>query len=483
MKTSLSVTAGTLLIAGTKASGDFRGSNEAIRVAVCGINGRGTAHIGGFAGNEKQNSQVVYLVDPDTRLYPSRLKSVQNKQKNGPAPKTVADVRRALDDKDVDAVSVATPNHWHSLITIWACQAGKDVYVEKPMSHNVQEGQIAVATARKYNRIVQHGTQSRSSGGWDKVTAAIHSGQLGKLLVSRGLCYKPGEPGKETTRTDIGFREPTTPPPDFDFNLWLGPAPEQPYHTNIVHYRWHWFWDFGNGDIGNQGVHEMDKARWALPPELIAPKSAISFGGRFGQEDQAQVPNTQVAVFDYGPGNPQLVFEVRGFKSVDFMGEKVGNVFELEAGTIRGTKFFPKGSDKAAPLPKVETAERPGGGEHFNNFLAAMRSRKITDLNADILEGQRSCNLIHWANASYRVGERAPFNKPPTILTENKLAADGLARMEEHLKANGIKTEETAFVLGKQLQINAETEYTHNENANQILRGTYRKGFEVPEKV
>src|SRR5262249_10314460 len=155
-----------------------------------------------------------------------------------------ADIRRVLEDKDVDVVSVATPNHWHSLITIWSCQAGKDVYVEKPCSHNIHEGRIALDTARKYNRIVQHGTQSRSEGGWDKVAAAIASGELGKLLVSRALCYKPGTPGGETTRVDIGFKQPKDPPPGFDFDLWLGPAPQQPYHENIVHYRWHWFWDF-----------------------------------------------------------------------------------------------------------------------------------------------------------------------------------------------------------------------------------------------
>jgi predicted dehydrogenase len=478
MKQSLSVTAGSLLIAGTKASGDFRGSNEDIRVAVAGINGRGTAHIDGFAG--KPGSKVVTLVDPDQRLFPSRTKTVENKGKN--TPKTVTDVRRALDDKEVDVVTVATPNHWHSLITIWACQTGKDVYVEKPMSHNVHEGRIAVETARKYNRIVQHGTQSRSSGGWEKVVAAINSGQLGKLLITRGLCYKPGEPGKETTRADIGFEQSTTPPANFDFNMWLGPAPEQPYHKNLVHYRWHWFWDFGNGDIGNQGVHEMDKARWALPADLLYPKSAVCFGLRY-PKDQGQAPNAQVALFDYGPDKPQLIFEVRGHKSKQYMGQGVGNVYHLESGVIKGTKYFPNDSDKEAPLPKVETPDRPGGGNHFANFLAACRSRKIADLNADILEGHHSCNLIHWANASYRVGQEAPFGKPNEAISGHKDAADAFARMEEHLKSNMIPLEGLSYQMGKKLSIDPKTEFTDDPEANKILKPAYRKGFEVPDSV
>ena len=162
-----------------------------------------------------------------------------------------------LEDKSVDAISVATPNHWHALMTIWACQAGKDVYVEKPCSHNVHEGRIAVEAARRYNRIVQHGTQSRSDRDWAEAVAAIQSGKLGKLLVSRALCYKP--------RGSIGVKPITTPPEQVDFDIWLGPAPKQPYHANLVHYNWHWFWDFGNGDIGNQGVHQMDIARWLIP--------------------------------------------------------------------------------------------------------------------------------------------------------------------------------------------------------------------------
>jgi predicted dehydrogenase len=467
LKGSLSVAAGSLLITGTKATGDFRGANETVNIAVAGINGRGNAHIGEYEG--MKNVRIAYLVDPDHRLFSAKVKGIENKTKT--TPKTQADIRKVLEDKDVDVVSVATPNHWHSLITIWSCQAGKDVYVEKPCSHNIHEGRIALDTARKYNRIVQHGTQSRSGGGWDKVAAAIASGQLGKLLVSRALCYK--------RRDSIGFKPVEAPPPELNFDIWLGPAPQQPFHRNLVHYNWHWFWDTGNGDIGNQGVHQMDIARWAIP-DAAYPKSAMSLGGRFGYKDQGQTPNTQIALIDYG--TTQLIFEVRGLKTDKYMDQMVGNIFHLEAGTIKGTKYFPKGSDKEAPLPQAKVEKRPGKG-NFGNFIAAVRSRKMEDLNADILQAHRSCIPIHLANASYRLGEEVPFNQKTKAFGDNKDAYETLARMEEHLKDNKVALDGMNYRLGKRLTFDEKTEQTDDAKANEILHGTYRKGFEVPEKV
>src|SRR5437868_4964896 len=249
LKSTLAAAA-SVTIAGTKSSGKVLGANDTIRIAVAGLNGRGGSHVGEFG--KMKNVEIVYLVDPDKRTYQKRLDQLNKLGR--PEAKCVQDIRKVLEDKELNAVSVATPNHWHSLMTIWACQAGKDVYVEKPCSHNVHEGRIAVEAARRYRRIVQHGTQSRSSPQWALTVAAIQSGKLGKLLVSRGLCYKP--------RGSIGFKPNTAPPPAVDFDIWLGPAPSQPFNTNLVHYNWHWFWDFGNGDIGNQGVHQMDIARW-----------------------------------------------------------------------------------------------------------------------------------------------------------------------------------------------------------------------------
>ena len=234
------------------------GANDRIRVAVVGINGRGQAHMAAYC-DMKDGVEIAYLVDTDSRLFGPRGKLVQDR--TGRLPKCVQDLRKALDDKDLDAISIATPNHWHSLQAIWAVQAGKDVYVEKPCSHNVFEGRKLVEAARKYNRIVQMGSQSRSDPYWINQVAAVRSGKYGKLLISYGYASKP--------RPSIGFKEPKEPPKELDFDLWLGPARQQPYHENIVHYNWHWFWDFGNGEIGNQGVHQMDIARWAMPEGAV----------------------------------------------------------------------------------------------------------------------------------------------------------------------------------------------------------------------
>jgi predicted dehydrogenase len=470
LKSTLAAGAG-VTIAGTKSSGRVLGANDAVRLGVAGLNGRGGNHVGEFG--KIKGVQITYLIDPDTRTFGKRLKQLEDL--GGGTPKTVQDVRQALDDKNLDAVTVATPNHWHALITIWACQAGKDVYVEKPASHNVHEGRIAVAAARKHGRIVQHGTQGRSSAGWAKVAALIRSGKLGRLLVSRGLCYK--------SRPSIGIKEAEAAPAEVDFNLWLGPAAERPFHRNLVHYNWHWFWDFGNGDIGNQGVHQMDVARWMIPDATL-PRSAFSLGGRFGYKDQGETPNTQIAVLDFGP--TLLLFEVRGLKTGGYKGQSIGNICHLEEGTIVGSStFYPKGSDKAQPLPEVdgEVARGPGGG-HPGNFIAAVRSRKQADLNADVLEGHYSSALIHFANASYRLGKDVPFDKQTRSLGDNKEAAETLARMEEHLKDNSVKLEGLTYRLGPTLTIDAKTEtVVDNPEANKLLTRNYRKPFEVPEKL
>src|SRR3954470_12383334 len=318
------------------------GANDRVRVAVCGLRNRGKDHLDAYA--RVPNVEVVALCDVDETLLDKRRGEVRGN------PRTFVDVRRLLEDPTIDAISIATPNHWHALIAIWACQAGKDVYVEKPCSHNLWEGRQLVRAAEKYQRIVQHGTQSRSSGGWEKVVAQIATGKLGKLEVSRGLCYKP--------RASIGFQPITSPPGDMDFDIWTGPAPKHEFHTNLVHYNWHWFWDFGNGDIGNQGVHEMDKARWGIPNATL-PKSVISFGGRFGYKDQGETPNTQIALMDFG--DTQLVFEVRGLKTGKYHNQDIGNVYHLESGTFEGTKFVPKGEDKDVQLPGVAGKRGPGG--------------------------------------------------------------------------------------------------------------------------
>ncbi|HAK94138.1 MAG TPA: gfo/Idh/MocA family oxidoreductase [Planctomycetes bacterium] len=446
------------------------GAGDSIRVGVAGLNGRGGTHVGEFLGME--GVEISYLIDPDTRTFKGHADKIE--KKTGRKPAMVQDVRKALEDKDLDVISIATTNHWHAPMTIWACQAGKDVYVEKPCSHNVREGRIAVECARKYNRIVQHGTQGRSERKWAKLAEIAKQGLLGKLLVSYGLCYK--------TRNSIGHKQATTPPPELDFNLWLGPAPDQPHHANLVHYNWHWFWDFGNGDIGNQGVHQFDVARWLIP-SATWPASVISVGGRFGYEDQGQTPNTQVSVMDFG--ETKLVFEVRGLKTGGFHGETVGNIAVFEKGVVSGgDKFFPTGSTQAEKLPDVSAQRGPGGGI-FRNFITAVRSRRIEDLDADILEAHYSAGLCHLPNISYRLGEEVPFRPITKSFGDDKVAADAFARMEEHLSGpNKLTLDGIRYRLGKMLKFDgAKEQFVDCPEANALLTRNYRAPFTIPDKV
>jgi predicted dehydrogenase len=467
-------TAATITIAGTKSSAKVMGANDRIRVAVAGLNGRGGAHVGAYKG--MKDVEIAYLVDPDKRTYKKHLDAIT--KASGGTPKTLQDVRKALEDKELNAVSIATPNHWHALMTIWACEHGKDVYVEKPCSHNVHEGRIAVEMARKQKCIVQHGTQNRSWQAWADIAALVKSGKLGKLLVSRGLCYKDGT--GHTTRGDIGTKPAADPPADLDFNIWLGPAQEQPYHANLVHYRWHWFWDFGNGDIGNQGVHEMDKARWLIPGAKW-PKAVISFGGRYANNDQGQTPNALVSIFDYG--DTLLIFETRGLKSPGYQKQWVGNVLHFEEGVVSNNRFYPKGKGDGEPLPKVPSDEKIEGN-HFANFIECVRSRDASKLHADIEVGHYSAGLCHLGNISYQLGTPTDYDPKLGKLAGNEFATDALARMAEHLKDSGIKFDGKNLRVGRKLDFDARTErFVNDKEADALLTRNYRKPFVVPDKV
>ncbi len=403
----------TFTIAGTKASGRVLGANDTIRIGVAGINGRGRSHMEGFAGQE--NVQVTYLIDPDSRLFSSRSQMIADKAGN--TPKCVQDIREALDDPNLDAVSVATCNHWHSLLGIWACQAGKDAYIEKPISHNVWEGRKLVQAAKKYNRVVQHGTQQRSSQSRANEIAALQSGNYGKLLVSKGYCCKP--------RWSIGYKQATKPPAELDWNVWLGPAPMQDFHENLVHYNWHWFWDTGNGDTGNQGVHEMDVARWAIKDATL-PTEVWSLGGRFGYEDQGETPNTQLSVYRFG--EVLLVFETRGLVGKhDGFPNEVRNEYYTTDGMITGGKFHPKNGGEAVTVSGGTPREVTPGGA-FESFITAMRSRKPEDNNCDAEVGHYSAALCHLGNISYRLGEEVPFDKQNKALGYNKVVVDSFER-------------------------------------------------------
>jgi predicted dehydrogenase len=469
LKNSLALGTAGFAISGTKSSGRILGANETIRAAIAGLNGRGAEHVSQLAG--LPDVQIATLVDPDTRTYASRL--AQATVQGRAVPTLTQDVRRVLDDNSIDVLTIATPNHWHALMTIWACQAGKDVYVEKPSSHEIVEGRTAVNAARNYDRIVQHGTQGRSSSHWAHVAEIARTGKLGKLLISRALCYKP--------RPSIGIKPDQPAPSELDYDLWLGPAPETPFNPNLVHYNWHWFWNFGNGDIGNQGVHQMDIARWMIPGATW-PKTVLSLGGRLGYKDQGETPNTQLTWMDFGP--TQLIFEVRGLKTSDYRGQKVGNILHFEEGVVTDRAFYPKRSDTPAPLPDIEVASRPGK-DHFDNFFEAVRTRNTADLNADVLEGHYSSGLCHLANISYRLGKTLPAGERPSPAETGADLGEALERMEKHLKDdNQLDLAQIELRLGRRLTFDAKSEsFPDDSEASPLLTRSYRAPFTLPESL
>jgi predicted dehydrogenase len=331
-------TASAVVVAGMKAQGRVIGANNRVRVCTIGFNRRGDGHLSEVLAL-KNDAEYVALCDVDANVLARGAKKVTAAQ--GKAPKLYKDMRQALEQDFIDAVTIATPNHWHALATIWACQAGKDVYVEKPMSHNISEGRSIIAAAQKYGRIVQHGTQARSSPKLIRDMKLIHDGFIGKIIESRGYVYKNG--GRES----IGRGQPGPVPEYLDWTLWQGPAPERPYQINTtrkkpglhVHYDWHYFWDYGNGEIGNQGVHQMDFACWGHNRGL--PVGVYSAGGRFGLDDDGQTPNTQAVIFSYADGSI-LTFEVRNLGSFEeFEGGNCGNSFFGTKGFyVRDRGFF-----------------------------------------------------------------------------------------------------------------------------------------------
>lgn len=451
------------------------GANDKLRVAVVGVKGRGMSHVGGFNGNH--GCEIVTVCDADSGVIGPAMTAIE--KKSGKKPTFVQDMRKVMDDKSIDIVSFATPNHWHALGAIWAMQAGKDVYVEKPATHNIFEGGRMIAAARANNRICQVGTQSRSNPGMIAAIKAIHDGKIGKVSLAYGVCYK--------RRGSIGKTNGEQPlPKTLDYDLWSGPAPIVPLQRKSLHYDWHWIWAYGNGDLGNQGVHEMDKARWGLKKNTM-PKSVTSLGGRFGYVDDGETANTQLCVFDYG--DCEMVFEVRGLPSISpYPGEVgnakagsnfVGNIWYGDKG-IMVCPNYNSGVLLAPDLSVVEKYSGGGDGGHFDNFVKAVRSGKSTDLNCDVAEGHLSAALCHLANISYRLGK-------PTMLSEakeivgSKDANSALQRMLAHLKENKIEMEKTPCLAGPTLEIDAKTErFTgNNDKANAMLSREYRKGFEV----
>ncbi len=429
------------------------GSNDTVTLAVIGIRGQGGSHVKGYAKMEKV--KLKYVVDVDENLFEQRLKEVEDIA--GYRPKTAWDMRKVFEDKDVDAISTATPNHWHALTTVWAAQAGKHVYVEKPAAHNVSEGRKMVDAARKYNVLVEVGFQNRSRINTNRAMKFIHDGKLGKIYMARGLCFKPrADIGKypdgplkagEKYRLNLESNnyEPAYTKEYLEkvhYDMWLGPAPKRPFNRNRFHYNWHWHWDYGNGDTGNQGPHQFDIARWGLNKKEH-PVKVSSYGGYFIYDSSQETPNTQTSLFKYADGTI-LEFGTRGLLTgpegiylSDLMektqGEfiaktkatpaKIGNLFfgsegwmQIDSGgnwqTFFGRKSEPgptsgdADEEKYDPMSLVGT----GGGGHFDNFIAAIRSGKRSDLTCDIEVGYMSSALPIIANISYRLGRELTFD-------------------------------------------------------------------------
>jgi predicted dehydrogenase len=452
-------------------------SGPPLRVAVIGVHGRGMSHVDDLAG--KHGCVITTVCDADSAVIKRAMSVIEKRQGNAPAFEQ--DIRKVVENKSIDIVTIAMPNHWHALAAIWALQNGKDVYVEKPVSHNVSEGRRIVETARKHGRICQTGTQIRSSSGMRAAMEFLHSGGIGKVRLARGLCYK--------SRMSIGKVTGDQPIPDtVNYDLWCGPAPMKPLRRKHLHYDWHWVWDTGNGDLGNQGIHQMDVARWGLGKKEL-PRSVISLGGRFGYVDDGETANTQISVCDYG--DCELIFEVRGWPSKSpYPGKDspkdsptpknyVGNVFYGSEGFL----VCPGYNNAIAYHNDGEVIRHfNGGDDHFGNFVKAVRSRKAEDLNADILEGHLSSALCHLANVSYRLGKEQAFARKPDLLEGDKEVAETLGRLEDHLKLNHIDV--ANYRLGRKLALDVPHEsFLGDAEADAMLTREYRKGFEVPNRV
>lgn len=474
LKTSL-YAAGAVSAFSARSWAQVSGANNQVRVGVIGFRGRGGDHIEGYRKLAPEGVKITALCDVDSTVLGT---GVSNFAKRGETVEGYADLRRLLDRKDIDVVSIATPNHWHALAAIWSIQAGKDVYVEKPVSHNVWEGRKIVEAARKHNKIVQTGTQSRSSFAIRQAVEWVQGGGLGRIVLARGLCYKP--------RGSIGRTTGQQPLPDsVDYDLWCGPAPKDPLRRAKLHYDWHWTWNYGNGDIGNQGIHQMDIARWFLGARELSSR-ILSVGGRLGYEDDGETPNTQFVWHQFATA--PLIFEVRGLptragaKEMDtFKGGSIAAIIECENGHVLVPNYS---SATAYDKAGAEIKKWSGSDNHYENFIQAVRSRKHTDLHADILEGHLSSALCHTGNISHRLGQRAVQGQIAEKVQAHAGAAETLGRMLEHLGANGVNLTETPLTLGEYLEMDPASErFPGNREADAMLIRHYRRPYVVPDKV
>jgi predicted dehydrogenase len=472
LKSTAAVAGSSLLLSTAKSYGQIAGANERFRIGVVGLNGRGKSHIGGWM--EQPNVEVAWLIDVDSKVLTKTAQDVTKKAGGKYTPQSADDARKAFEDKNLDAISVATPNHWHSMMTIWAAQAGKHVYVEKPMSHDVYEGRVAYETAKKYGVVVQHGTQSRSSAGIAGLHEAIKAGKFGKMVISYGYCCK--------TREGIGFKEVTDPPAGLNWDMWRGPAMIDKFHANFVHYNWHWFWVTGNGDMNNQGTHQLDIAQWALTTDNTHPTRVMALGGRFKWKDQGETPNTMFGIAEYANGQ-QVFFNVRNVNYKGYENQVMNEYYFEDGGKISRGKYYPKGSDKGEAVKVPAGKVTPGG--NWAAFIAACRAKKPEMANGTAYQAHVSCVLGHLMNNSYRLGEKVPFNAKAGRFGDNKAAAEHFLKLHEIMRGGvGIPEDQENYIVGPWLTFDGKTEKFTGEQAeaaNKLIRDPRRKGFELPE--
>ena len=437
IKNTVSASTATFLAPSIVSASVF-GANDRINAVVLGVNGRGKNHISSLM--KQKNVHVTKLCDPDRNLLLKRQREFKNKYNKDVSLEQ--DLRKVMDDKDIDVVSIASPKHWHALSVIWACQAGKDVYVEKPGSHNIFEGRKMVEAAQKYDRIVQHGVQLRSSPAINEAIGLLRDGYIGNVYMARGLVFR--------WRGDIGDKGFSSVPKGLDYDLWTGPAPKRPFTENLVHYNWHWHWDYGNGDVGNQGIHETDLCMWGLDVGL--PTKITSMGGKFLWDDCKEVPEVLTSVYNYPEEGKIIQFEVRPWCTNTEEGATVGNIFYGDKGilvvdgyskykTYLGKDRTPgKSGDDGAK--EASGMDRGSGGTdgHFTNFIEAVRKHDSGILTAPIETGHLSSGLAHLGNIAYRMEK---------VLTFNPQAE----------------------------------KFVNDPEADKMLTRNYRQGFEVPNKI
>jgi predicted dehydrogenase len=466
--------------------------NDAVNVAVIGLGS--TTAVGGVGGRGHQligrlreiaGARIVALCDADRAHLDRELEAARD---HGGKVAAYHDPRQVLDDKSVDAVVIALPNHWHALATVWACAAGKDVYVEKPFSYDLWEGEQMVAAARKFGRMVQVGTQNRSSAFLRQVFDRLRGGELGAIRFAHALMYR--------ARDGIGTVDAPTPPPrTADYDLWCGPAPKQPLMRKQLHYEWHWFWETGNGEMGNNGIHVIDVCRWALGQDRTPPR-AMSIGGRFGPHDCGETANTHITLLDFQPA--PLICEVRNVSASagkgaasasmgTFRGLNKGVMIDCEGGYFAGDAsrgaIFDRQGKKVRDLGEGDSPKTLELA-HLSAFLAGVRSRKASDLAAEALEGHRSTACCHMANVSHRLGKQTSPEAIRAAITGNADMADAFERCREYLRGNGVDLDAAAATLGPWVTLDAKQGRfvgDFADAANALSRREYRKPFVVPD--